>query len=120
MITGMHSIIYAADAEAARAFLRDVLELPHVDAHDGWLIFKQPPSELAVHPAGAAADLHGKHELYLMCDDLEQTMTELTAKGVEFSSGVTQAGFGLLTTIAIPGGGGIGLYQPRHRTAYDL
>ncbi len=116
MITGMHSIIYATDAAAARAFFRDVLELPSVDAHDGWLIFRQPPSELAVHPAETA----GQHELYLMCDDLEQTMAELAAKGAEFSSGVQQAGFGLMTTIAIPGGGQIGLYQPRHPTAYDL
>ena len=116
MITGMHSIIYATDAAAARAFFRDVLGLRYVDAHDGWLIFRQPPSELAVHPAETA----GQHELYLMCDDLEQTMAELAAKGAEFSSGVQQAGFGLMTTIAIPGGGQIGLYQPRHPTAYDL
>jgi catechol 2,3-dioxygenase-like lactoylglutathione lyase family enzyme len=116
VITGMHSIIYATDASAARAFFRDVLGLPYVDAHDGWLIFRQPPSELAVHPAATA----GQHELYLMCDDLEQTMAELAAKGAEFSSGVQQAGFGLMTTIAIPGGGQIGLYQPRHPTAYDL
>jgi predicted enzyme related to lactoylglutathione lyase len=120
MITGMHSIIYAADAGAARAFFRDVLELPYVDVHDGWLIFRQPPSELGIHPADAAADISGRHELYLMCDDLEQTMAELAAKGAEFSSGVTQAGFGLMTTIAVPGGGEIGLYQPRHQTAYDL
>jgi catechol 2,3-dioxygenase-like lactoylglutathione lyase family enzyme len=116
VITGMHSIIYATDAAAARAFFRDVLGLPFVDAHDGWLIFRQPPSELAVHPAETA----GQHELYLMCDDLEPTMAELAAKGAEFSSGVQQAGFGLMTTIAIPGGGSIGLYQPRHPTAYDL
>jgi catechol 2,3-dioxygenase-like lactoylglutathione lyase family enzyme len=117
MITGMHSIIYASDANAARAFFRDVLGLPYVDAHDGWLIFKQPPSELAVHPE---SDATGKHELYLMCDDIAQTTAELAAKGVEFTSPVTQAGFGLLTSISIPGGGDIGLYQPRHRTAYDL
>ena len=117
MITSMHSIVYASDADAARAFFRDVIGLPYLDAHDGWLIFKQPPSELAVHPA---PDPIGKHELYLMCDDIEQTMAELTAKGAEFTSPVTQAGFGLLTSIAVPGGGEIGLYQPRHRTAYDL
>jgi len=117
MITGMHSIIYASDADAARAFFRDVLDLPNVDAGDGWLIFKQPPSELAVHPE---PDPTGKHELYLMCDDIARTMAELAAKGVVFSSPVTQAGWGLLTLIRIPGGGEIGLYQPRHRTAYDL
>jgi catechol 2,3-dioxygenase-like lactoylglutathione lyase family enzyme len=117
MITGMHSIIYASDADAARAFLRDVLGLPYVDAHDGWLIFKQPPSELAVHPE---PDPTGRHELYLMCDDIDATMAELTARGVAFTAPVRQAGFGLLTSIQIPGAGEIGLYQPRHPTAYDL
>jgi len=113
----MHSIVYASDAEAARAFFRDVLGLPYVDAHDGWLIFKQPPSELAVHPESSPT---GKHELYLMCDDISKTMAELDAKGAEFTSPVTDAGFGLLTSIRVPGGGEIGLYQPKHRTAYDL
>lgn len=116
MITGMHSIVYANDAAAARAFFRDVLGLPYVDAGDGWLIFRQPPSELGVHPA----DHSGRQELYLMRDDITQTMAELTAKGVEFGSPVRQAGFGLPTSVRIPGGGEIGLYQPRHRTAYDL
>jgi len=116
MITSMHSVIYARDADAARAFLRDVLELPSVDAGGGWLIFQQPPSELAVHPAPEPA---GQHELYLMCDNIEQTMTELAARGAEFTAPVTQASWGLLTSIQIPGGGEIGLYQPTHRTAYD-
>ena len=117
MITSMHSIIYASDANAARAFLRDVIGLPYVDAHDGWLIFKQPPSELAVHPEDEPS---GRHELYLMCDDIETTIAELTAKGVVFTAPVRQAGFGLLTSIQIPGSGEMGLYQPRHQTAYDL
>jgi predicted enzyme related to lactoylglutathione lyase len=117
VITGIHSIVYANDAEAARAFFRDVIGLPYVDAHDGWLIFKQPPSELAVHPAPEPG---GKHELFLMCDDIEHTMAGLMAKGAEFTAPVTQASFGLMTSIAVPGGGTIGLYQPRHRTAYDL
>jgi predicted enzyme related to lactoylglutathione lyase len=120
MITGMHSIVYTADAAAARAFFRDVLQLPYVDAHDGWLIFRQPPSELGVHPAGDEPGSAGTCELYLMCDDLDQTMSELRARGAEFSGEVTQAGFGLMTTIAVPGGGQLGLYQPRHPTAYDL
>jgi predicted enzyme related to lactoylglutathione lyase len=110
----MHSIVYASDADAARAFFRDVLKLPYIDARDGWLIFAQPPSELAVHPA----DQGGRQELYLMCDDLEQTMAELTAAGAEFTSAVTDAGWGRVTAIAIPGGGEIGLYQPRHPTAH--
>jgi len=125
MITGTHAIVYAADAEAARAFLRDVLEFPHVDAHDGWLIFRLPPAELGVHPAGEPGDpstraSSGHHELYLMCDDIEATVADLTAKGVEFTGPVQSQGFGLLTRLKVPGGGEMGLYQPRHATAYDL
>jgi predicted enzyme related to lactoylglutathione lyase len=120
MITSTHSIIYASDPEAARAFFRDVLGLAHVDAHDGWLIFQLPPSELALHPQADPAASDGRHELYLMCDDIAQTMAELAAKGVEFTRPVTQTGFGHLTAIAVPGAGEIGLYEPRHLTAYDL
>ncbi len=117
MITSTHTVIYASDADAARAFFRDVLRLPYVDAHDGWLIFKLPPSELAVHPEESPS---GAHELYLMCDDIDTTMTELAGRGAQFAGPVTQAGFGLVTAIRIPGGGEVGLYQPRHETAYDL
>jgi predicted enzyme related to lactoylglutathione lyase len=120
VITSMHSIIYASDAEQARAFFRDVLNLPSVDAHDGWLIFKLPPSELALHPQAGPGAPSGRHELYLMCDDITKTVDDLTARGVEFTSPVTKTGFGLLTSIRIPGGGEIGLYEPSHRTAYDL
>ncbi len=116
MITSVHTIVYASDADQARAFFRDVLGLPNVDARDGWLIFKLPPAELAVHPAAAG----GRHELYLMCDDIAATMADLEAKGAEFTSPVTEQGFGLVTSIAVPGGGELGLYEPRHRTAYDL
>jgi hypothetical protein len=102
--------------------LRDVLEFPHVDVHDGWLIFKLPPAELGVHPAGdpGSAAPSGHHELYLMCDDIEATVEALTAKGVEFTGPVENQGFGLLTRLKVPGAGEIGLYQPRHATAYDL
>lgn len=117
MITGAHSIIYATDAEAARAFLRDTLGLSNVDAGDGWLIFKSPPAEVAVHPTGPAGS--GTVELYLMCDDLESTMAELRAKGVEVGE-ITNAGWGLLTTLHLPGAGELGLYQPRHPVAYNL
>jgi predicted enzyme related to lactoylglutathione lyase len=120
VITSVHSIIYASDAERARAFFRDVLELPHVDAHDGWLIFKLPPGEVAVHPESGPGAPSGRHELYLMCDDISQTVEELTARGAEFTSPVTRTNFGQLTSIRIPGGGEIGLYEPSHRTAYDL
>jgi catechol 2,3-dioxygenase-like lactoylglutathione lyase family enzyme len=119
MITGTHAIVYTEDAEQARAFFRDVLDLPYVDAHDGWLIFKLPPAELGIHPAGDDA-VHGSHELFLMCDDVEATVEDLTAKGVEFTTPVQNAGFGLLTRLRVPGGGTVGLYQPRHATAYDL
>ncbi|MFJ4653770.1 VOC family protein [Nocardia sp. NPDC088792] len=118
MITGAHTIVHATDAEAARAFFRDVLGLPYVDANNGWLIFESPPAELAVHPAGPAEN--GRTELYLMCDDLDATMAELGAKGVEFTSGVTEARWGLITHLQVPGAGEIGLYEPRHPTAYDL
>ncbi len=123
MINGLHSIVYADDPERARAFFRDVLDLKSVDVHDGWRIFKAPPAELAVHPADADADgapVAGRHLLYLMCDYLERTSEELTARGVTFTSEVSDQGWGLLRTLSIPGGGEMGLYQPRHPVAYDL
>ena len=120
MIVGAHSIIYAEDAAATRAFFRDILGFANVDAHDGWLIFALPPGELGIHPAGEESSPSGRHELYLMCDDIEATMAELTARGAEFTSPVRDAGFGRLTTIRVPGGGEIGLYQARHKTAIDL
>jgi catechol 2,3-dioxygenase-like lactoylglutathione lyase family enzyme len=117
VITGAHSIIYATDADAARAFLRDTLGLSNVDAGNGWLIFRSPPAELAVHPAEPPAN--GTVELYLMCDDLDATMSDLKAKGVELGE-VTEARWGLLTTVRVPGAGEIGLYEPRHPVAYNL
>lgn len=120
MITSTHAIIYAEDAQAARAFFRDVLGLPNVDAHDGWLIFKLPPAEVAIHPEHEPAMPSGRHELYLMCDSISATVDELTAKGVKFTSPVTDQGWGLLTSVEIPGGGQIGLYEPKHPTGYDL
>jgi catechol 2,3-dioxygenase-like lactoylglutathione lyase family enzyme len=125
MITGTHAILYAEDAERARAFFRDVLDLPYVDAHDGWLIFQLPPAELGVHPAAASDDPgagapSGHHELYLMCDDIEATVADLTARGVEFTSPIENQGFGLLARLRVPGAGEIGIYQPRHPTAHDL
>jgi catechol 2,3-dioxygenase-like lactoylglutathione lyase family enzyme len=110
MITGAHAVLFTPDADAVRAFLRDVLGFPSVDAGGGWLIFALPPAELAAHPADRA----GHHELYLMCDDVHATVAELEAKGVEFSRPVSDEGFGLVTAIALPGGGELGLYEPRH------
>jgi len=112
VIAGVHTILYAQDAERARAFFRDVLGMDSVDAHDGWLIFALPPGELACHPAEAPEA--GRAELYLMCTDVEATRRELEAKGVQFVAPVTSLGFGLLTRLLVPGYGELGLYQPRH------
>jgi catechol 2,3-dioxygenase-like lactoylglutathione lyase family enzyme len=108
MITGAHTVLYSSDADALRAFFRDVLGFPSVDAGDDWLIFGLPPAELAAHPGEKPGS-----ELYLMCDDLEATMADLRAKGVELGP-VSDQGWGRVTTIALPGGGELGLYEPRH------
>jgi catechol 2,3-dioxygenase-like lactoylglutathione lyase family enzyme len=115
VITGAHVIVYSRDADADRAFLRDVLEYPHVDAGGGWLIFKLPPAEVAVHPVEGA----GSHELYLMCDNLNATIERLAAKGVSCGP-VSDQRWGLLTSIRLPGGGELGLYEPRHPLATEL
>ena len=113
MIIGAHAIIYTKDASAVRTFLRDALDLRAVDAGEGWLLFTLPPAEVAVHPT--EQDSH--HELYLMCDDIQATVADLEAKGAVFSRPVTDQGWGLLTSISLPGGAELGLYQPRHPTA---
>jgi catechol 2,3-dioxygenase-like lactoylglutathione lyase family enzyme len=118
MIIGAHSIIYAEDAERTRAFIRDVLGFKYVDVHEGWLIFKLPPGELGIHPI--EPNESGRHELYLMCDDIDRTVAELSQKGVEFTGPVTNQGFGRLTSIKVPGGGELGLYEPRHALAITL
>ncbi|HKP90384.1 MAG TPA: VOC family protein [Thermoleophilaceae bacterium] len=110
MINGAHAIVYARDPEAARAFFRDVLGFPSVDAGRGWLIFELPPTELAVHPSEG----DGHHELYLMCDDIEATVEELKRKGVEFTRPVSDAGWGLVTALAVPGAADLALYEPKH------
>ena len=111
MITGMHAIVYSDDAQALRDFFRDVLEFDAVDTGGGWLIFALPPAELGVHPTEGAG---GKHELYLMCDDINATVKELEGKGVEFVRPVEDAGWGLMTAMRVPGGGELGIYEPRH------
>lgn len=115
MISGAHVIIYTKDADADRVFFREVLEFPFVDAGHGWLIFALPPAEAAFHPA----ESNGGHELYLMCDDLAAEMARLQSKGVKCSD-VHQERWGSITRIALPGGGAIGLYQPKHPTALGL
>jgi predicted enzyme related to lactoylglutathione lyase len=113
VITGVHALVYSPDAQAVRAFIRDVLGWSHVDNGGGWLIFAMPPAEVAVHPT----DGPGSHELFLMCDDIEATMAELTAKGVEFTGPPAEQRFGIAATIKLPDGGQLGIYEPRHKTA---
>jgi hypothetical protein len=114
MINGVHALVYSNEPEKLREWFHDVLGLPSVDAHQGWPIFTLPPAEMAVHPADSDGE---KHELFLMCEDLEATMNELTKKGVEFAAPVTEQRWGLLTSVKIPGGGTLSLYQPKHPTA---
>jgi catechol 2,3-dioxygenase-like lactoylglutathione lyase family enzyme len=125
MFTGAHVLLYSDDPEADRAFFRDVLEFRSVDAGHGWLIFKLPPTEAAFHPSGddgaqvGAADSPPGAELYLMCDDLQALIESLAAKGVVCGR-VDKVRWGIKTTIRLPSGGGIGLYQPTHPTALGL
>jgi catechol 2,3-dioxygenase-like lactoylglutathione lyase family enzyme len=114
VIEGAHTIIFAEDAERARAFLRDVLGFEAVDAGGGWLIFALPPGEVAVHPGSGWGRGPGHHALFFMCRDLAETVRRLEAEGVEFVSPVADEGWGLITTFRIPGAGEIGLYEPRH------
>ncbi len=113
MITGVHAIIYNKQAEELRAFFRDVLSFPFVDAGHDWMIFTLPPAELGIHPTRG----EGSHELYLLCDDLAQTLSELQAKGVELAEPVSEQPWGLLAALRIPGSDMIRIYQPRHPTA---
>jgi catechol 2,3-dioxygenase-like lactoylglutathione lyase family enzyme len=110
MITGAHAVLFSRDAEALRAFLRDVLGFAGVDAGGGWMIFALPPAEVAAHPDATG----GRHQLYLMCDDIAATVSEFEAKGVEFTGPVSDVGWGLLTAMKVPGGDELGLYEPRH------
>lgn len=112
MINGAHIILYSKDAEADRAFFRDVLRWPHVDVGHGWLIFTLPPAELAFHPA----ETGGSHELYFMCDDVKVTIAELAAKQIECSP-IDEQPWGSITKVRLPGGSQVGLYQPKHERA---
>lgn len=113
MVFGAHVVLYSEDADADRRFLAEILGLRSVDAGHGWLIFEMPPAEVAVHPAEATGT-----ELYLMCDDLTAEVRSLTARGVSCSP-VEEARWGSITKIALPGGGTIGLYEPKHPLAID-
>jgi predicted enzyme related to lactoylglutathione lyase len=116
MISGVHAVLFSQDAERVRAFFRDVLGLSSVDAGSGWPIFALPPAELGVHPTEHDPCV----ELYLLCDDLEATVKELSAKGATFSGSVTEQDWGRLTYFQLPGGAKLGLYQPTHPTALGL
>jgi len=109
MIIGAHSIIYSTNPEADRAFFRDVLKLPSVDVGDGWLIYGLPPAEVALHPS----DENDVHEFYLMCDDVEGFVAEMGRRGIACSP-AQNVGWGVLTQVILPGGGKLGVYQPRH------
>ena len=109
MIIGAHFILYSKDPDADRAFLRDVLKFPNVDVGGGWLIFGLPPSEVAVHPSGQ----NDVHEFYLMCDDVEVFIADMKKRNVDCGP-VHNQGWGILTQVTLPGGGKLGVYQPRH------
>ena len=109
MIIGAHSIIYSVRPDADRAFLRDVLKLNHVDVGDGWLIFGLPPAEVAVHPSGN----NDVHEFYLMCEDVEAFVGEMQRQGIPCAA-VEDLGWGIRTHVMLPGGGQLGIYEPRH------
>jgi hypothetical protein len=115
-IIGAHMLLYTPQADAVRAVLRDVLGWDYAEDSPGWLIFKLPPAEVGVHPSEGST----KHELCLMCDDVETTMAELGAKGIEFRGGPKDEGFGITTTMLLPGGVELMLYEPKHASPLDL
>ncbi len=115
MIHGAHIIVYSKDADADRAFFRDVLKYPSVDAGHGWLIFALPPAEVAVHPS----DENDVHKLYLMCDDIHAFIAEMKVKNVSCSA-IDEQQWGSVTYVTLPGGGKDGAYQPKHPLAHEL
>jgi hypothetical protein len=113
-IVGAHVLLYSSEAEALRGVLRDVMGWGHVEAGGGWLIFALPPAEVAVHPADAPS-----HELSLMCDDIGATMADLVSRGIEFRGDPEDHGWGIATTMVLPGGVEVMLYEPRHPVAHS-
>lgn len=116
MITGVHTMLYTSEPDALRAFLRDKLGFPAVDVGNGWLIFDLPEAEMGCHPVekGDHSVSSGKHDISFYCDDIEKTVAELTARGVEFTEPVADHGYGLVTHFEVPGGFTLQLYQPRY------
>ena len=127
MITACHTLIYSDDAEATRVFFRDVLQLPHVkdtSSGPGWLIFGTGPSEMGVHPTraeheGRAYESPRQHVIAFQCDDVEATRAELESRGAVFTSDIADHGYGLVTTVAVPGADDVMIYQPKHELALD-
>jgi predicted enzyme related to lactoylglutathione lyase len=118
MITGVHALVYTSEPEAVRAVFRDVFGWRHVDDGEGWLIFALPPAELGVHPAEGPTFGSGvRHQLTLMCDDISATVRELKDKGIEIQGQPQDESWGITTTMVLPGGVELMLYEPRHRTA---
>jgi catechol 2,3-dioxygenase-like lactoylglutathione lyase family enzyme len=117
MIKGVHAMFYSSEPEALRAFLRDTLGLPYTDIGDGWLIFDLPEADMGCHPADARCE-HGRpagaHDISFYCDEIEETVAELRARGVEFTEGIEDLGFGLVTHFKMPGGVLVQLYQPHY------
>ena len=121
MITGTHMLFYTSEPEQLRAMLRDVFGLKHVDAGGGWLIFALPPSEIGVHPAeGPTYESGTRHQITFMCDDIHTTIAELRAKGVTIEGEPTDEGYGIVTTLKLPGGCDVQLYEPRHPIAAGM
>jgi hypothetical protein len=125
MINGVHLLLYSRDADSDRAFLRDKLNFGSIDAGEGWLIFGLPPAEIGIHPGdGNLVQSHADEKLagcviYLMCDNLRETIDALSSKGVA-TTAIQEAGWGTTTTLRLPSGSALGLYQPRHQTALHL
>ena len=120
MIKGVHTMFYSSEPESLRAFLRDKLRFPYTDVGDGWLIFDLPEADMGCHPADDGAG-HGRqsgtHDISFYCDDIEKTVEELESRGVEFTDGIEDAGFGLVTHFSMPGDVSVQLYQPRYTKA---
>jgi len=114
MIRGVHTMFYCAEADALRSFLRDKLGFVATDVGGGWLIFDLPEADMGVHPADAEGAPSGTPDISFYCDDIEQTVAELEAKGVEFTQGITDRGYGLVTFFKVPGGFELQLYQPKY------
>ena len=116
MITGVHTMFYSAEADALRAFIRDKLRFPYTDVGEGWLIFDLPEAEMGCHPADAAdGAASGSHDISFYCDDIHKTVAELKARGVEFTDGIADHGYGLVTHFKMPGNCEVQLYEPRYR-----